>query len=335
MRKIYLILLSCFAFANVYAVGGTCIGHFVNPITDVCWSCLFPMSIGAAPVIPNAEGVPDTPNIAPPVGVCPMPPPVFERIGLTIGYWEPYALSDVTRIPYCMVNMGFQMSLGVNQQAIGGKLHESAGATQDESFYWVHWYKYPVLYWLQLMQNVGCLQAGQFDVAYISELDPTWNDDQLSFILNPEAILFGNPITQLSCVADALATSLNVGLPIDALFWCAGGQGSMYPLDGYVQHTFSHVSNAVLVSERMNFKLHREGVIMESSGTYPAMCYQYPTPILPKSRYRYQFTNVIPEPYICHPYGTTTVLSEAGKDNPVTGQNFGLLNWRKRNCVYM
>ncbi|MDO9794920.1 TraU family protein, partial [Glaesserella parasuis] len=24
----------------------TCDGNWVNPITDVCWNCLFPMSIG-------------------------------------------------------------------------------------------------------------------------------------------------------------------------------------------------------------------------------------------------------------------------------------------------
>ena len=28
----------------------TCHGKFINPITDVCWSCLFPLSIGGTPV---------------------------------------------------------------------------------------------------------------------------------------------------------------------------------------------------------------------------------------------------------------------------------------------
>jgi len=334
MRRLYLIVFSLFAFANSYAAGASCVGRFVNPLTDICWPCLFPMTLGAAPVVPNAEGVPDTINPATPVAVCPAPAPEFVRVGLTIGYWEPFALTDITRIPYCMVNMGTQMSMGVNQQAIGGKTSENSGAMQDGSFYWVHWYKYPVIYWLQIIEGLMCQQVGGFDLAWISELDPTYNDDMLSFILNPEAILFGNPVTQLACVADAIKTSTNFALPIDVLFWCAGSQGSMYPLDGYVQHTYSNVSNAILVDEKMNFKLHREGVILESRGEYPAICYEWPEPILPKSRYRYQFTNVVPESYICHPYGTTSVLSEAGKDNPVTGVNFGILNWRKRNCVF-
>ena len=27
----------------------TCKGHFVNPITDICWSCIMPISIGSPP----------------------------------------------------------------------------------------------------------------------------------------------------------------------------------------------------------------------------------------------------------------------------------------------
>ncbi|MFP1526986.1 TraU family protein [Escherichia coli] len=32
-----------------------------------------------------------------------------KRIGLAIGYWEPMALTDVTRSPGCMVNLGFSL----------------------------------------------------------------------------------------------------------------------------------------------------------------------------------------------------------------------------------
>jgi len=33
--------------ANAVETPSKCTGHFVNPITDVCWGCLFPLSIGA------------------------------------------------------------------------------------------------------------------------------------------------------------------------------------------------------------------------------------------------------------------------------------------------
>ncbi|MEZ9309461.1 TraU family protein, partial [Vibrio cyclitrophicus] len=95
--------------------------------------------------------------------------------------------------------------------------------------YHAHWYKYPVIYWLQLMQSTACMATDVFDVAYMTEIDPLWDDDELSLILNPEALLFGNLAAQLACVPEAMLTSANVALPIDALFWCLGSQGSAYP----------------------------------------------------------------------------------------------------------
>lgn len=78
-----------------------CEGRFVNPITDICWSCIFPLSLGSIKV--SQGKVPDTANPSMPIQICPAPPPLFRRIGLAIGYWEPMALTDVTRSPGCMV----------------------------------------------------------------------------------------------------------------------------------------------------------------------------------------------------------------------------------------
>lgn len=335
MRKWILSLMIMGGLLPVISLGATgCIGRFVNPITDISWASIFPLTIGNVPLVPSPLGLPDTINPVSPVVICPEPPPLFARVGLTIGFWEPHSLVDITRIPYCMVNMGFQMSLGINQQQIGGS-STNKGNTNNSEFYQVHWYKYPVTYLLNLITSIACLQIDGVDLAYLSELDPLWDDDILSFILNPEAILFGNPITQLACIPEAIATSSNLVAPFDILFWCAGSHGSMYPLTGNVPHGYSSTSNAVLMAERMNFKLHRQGMIWETIGVFPAVCKQFPAPILPKSRYRYQFTNVVPEPYLSHPYGASTLLWEAGKDNLVTMRNFGIMNFRKRNCVFL
>ncbi|EGT5679829.1 conjugal transfer protein TraU, partial [Cronobacter dublinensis subsp. dublinensis] len=77
-------------------------GRWVNPISDVCWKCLFPMSLGNAQL---ASGpAPDTTNPSMPIQICPYG--IFYRVGLAIGYWEPTAMTDVTREPGVMVNMG-------------------------------------------------------------------------------------------------------------------------------------------------------------------------------------------------------------------------------------
>lgn len=86
------------------AADAACQGRFVNPITDICWRCIFPLSIGSIPV--GKGDLPDTSNPGSPIQFCPAPPPIFQRIGMAMGYWEPMAMTDVTRSPGCMVNLG-------------------------------------------------------------------------------------------------------------------------------------------------------------------------------------------------------------------------------------
>lgn len=180
----------------------TCEGRWVNPITDVCWKCLFPMSIGSIQV--SSNGLPDTRNPSSPIQSCPFPPPIFKRIGVAVGFWEPVATTDVTRSPMCMVNMG-GMKIGGMKKTVIGSSTSTSSKSRDGSFYHVHWYKYPLISWLGIFTDDMCMQGGQHDIAYLSELDPMWNDDALSIYVNPEAALFGHPIAQLACIADAIA----------------------------------------------------------------------------------------------------------------------------------
>ncbi len=274
--------------------------------------------------------VPDTANPSMPIQICPAPPPLFRRIGLAIGYWEPMALTDVTRSPGCMVNLGFSLpAFGKTAQGTAKKDEKQVNG----AFYHVHWYKYPLTYWLNIITSLGCLEGGDLDIAYLSEIDPTWTDSSLTTILNPEAVIFANPIAQGACAADAIASAFN--MPLDVLFWCAGSQGSMYPFNGWVSNESSPLQSSLLVSERMAFKLHRQGMIMETIGKNNAVCNEYPSPILPKERWRYQMVNMYPDSGQCHPFGRSVTRWETGKNPPNTKKNFGYLMWRKRNCVFL
>ena len=51
---------------------GRCTGSFVNPITDICWSCLFPISIGGLDIWPSNRPDPDNPDL--PVCLCGLRP---------------------------------------------------------------------------------------------------------------------------------------------------------------------------------------------------------------------------------------------------------------------
>lgn len=327
-NKILLIFLLLTQSTLTLAKDAVCDGRWINPITDVCWKCLFPMSIGSTRV--SSGSLPDTTNPSSPIQTCPFPPPIFKRIGVAIGFWEPVSTTDITRSPMCMVNMGGLQIKGVKKRMLGASTSTNY-KHRSGSFYHVHWYQYPLISWLNIITEDMCMQGGEFDIGYLSELDPLWNDDTLSLYVNPEAMLFGNPIAQLACVADAIAAETH--LPLDALFWCAGSHGSIYPFTGSANGENSPLNQAVLLTERMNFKLHRQGIVQDTVPYNTAVCYQYPAPIVPKERYRYQLINPIPDANNCHPYGRSVMRWQVGKDTPTTSKNYGYLVWRKRNCV--
>ena len=304
-------------------VQANCVGRFVNPITDVCWSCLFPITIGGLRVSPGGE---DTSN--PRSILCTCTDPVI-RVGIPVSFWEPVRLVDVTRTPGCMVSLG-----GVSLLNQGIKGRGSVANNHDNrlrnSFYHAHWYVYPLIFWLELLMDFVCLEKSGFDVAYITELDPLWNDDENAFIINPEAVLFGNPIAQAACAADCVVAS--AGFSHDFLFWCAGCQGSLYPFSGTVASHIGGVQGSLLVVQRMIAKLHRQGMLWGYMG-FDGLCGKYPMPIIQKTQYKTQMVYPIPSTSNgCHPLGRSEALWAMGKEYPYQGEDFAYLIWRKRNC---
>ena len=196
----------------------SCTGRFVNPISDVCWECLFPISIGPI-AIGSVSGVLDTPNPSSPICLCGSPIP---RIGLSLGVWEPARLVDATRAPWCFPNLG-GLTIDPGLPAGRGRTGAAGGDGAKGSVWHAHYYMYPLLSWIGVLLDLGCLEGGGLDIAWASELDPAWLDDELSFLLNPEAALFANLPAQAACAADCAASS--AGLPLDPMFWCAGLPG--------------------------------------------------------------------------------------------------------------
>lgn len=324
IKKVLLLALCLVCSKQASAEGMD--GRWVNPITDICWTCLFPMSVGSATVYSGEN--PDTENPGSPIQYCPIG--IGYRVGLAIGYWEPFSMADITKEPGRMVNMG-GMKIDIGKMGTG--IHNRSDSGSPGTFMHVHWYKYPLISWLNIITSLGCAQVGDMDIGYMSELDPMWDDSSMSTLINPEAFIFNNVIAQSACAADAIAST--VGKPLAALFWCAGAQGSMYPFTGYTAQSFSPLQISVLMTERMAYKLHREGLIMNSVGADTAVCYNYPSPIIPKDRYRYQLVNMLPDAGACHPFGRSTLRWELGHNIPIGKKNFGYVIWRKRNCVYL
>jgi hypothetical protein len=218
--------------------------------------------------------------------------------------------------------------------AAAARFTRSEGDGDGGSFYQAHFYVNPVLYWLEVVTDFPCLERGSFDLAYLTEVDPLWNDDELTLILNPEAVLFANPVAVAACAADCVAATAGFG--IAEMFWCAGCQGGIYPFDGHVPYHMGGVRTAELLAQRLTAKMHRELLAWGWHGK-PGLCGPYFLPAMDKTAYKAQLTYPVANTAkdggrCCQPFGRSTIVWGAGKEYPVRGEDFAFMLFRKRNC---
>lgn len=315
--------------ADVAAAAPTCVGKFMNPISDICWSCIFPITIGGIPILTMRQ---EDNNSTPKTIICMCSGSWPVPIGIIVSFWEPLHLIEAVRAPYCFPSLGGKsMNLGVTAPAHGRNLQKSQ---TTQSFYQVHWYLNPMMFWLQDTIDDECTDQGAFDMAYFTEVDALWDDSEATFILNPDAALFANVIAQSACAIDCIAASAGFGR--NELFWCAGCQGSMYPLVGWVGTHSGGVQASSLLVQRLTNKMHREGLMTARSGA-DGMCAHLIQPIMDKTNYKYQMVYPVPQTIkilgrCCQPYGRTTVLWGAGDEFPYRGEDYAYQIFRKRDC---
>lgn len=328
IKRLVLALALVFASAPAHAI---CNSKFINPMTEICWSCIFPLSVGSMQISPGVSR-PDPSNPASPFCFCGTPIP---RVGLAIGLWEPARLVDVANEPGCFVNLGFSLNLG-----IFGTLRSAANVsdgTDTNSKWQVHLYEFPLVNMLGTVVDGLCLGNDAFDVAYLSELDPLWNSDELTNLLNPEAVLFANPIAQAACAAECVASSAG-SLPLDALFWCNGCSGGLYPINGTVNSHIGGIQASHHVAMKMQARMHRVLAARKTRGTSNAhLCKIVGNlePVIHKSQYRHQLSRPsakVNGRYACAPPGFSTQLIDTLQEIPASGESFGWVTWRKRNC---
>ncbi len=325
-----LLLTVMTVFLSAGRAEAICKGSILNPITDVCWQCMFPMSFGGMSFGQGAGG-PAGQGTGTTICSC---PELKIPLGMTVSFWEHARLNETVKDPYCFPTLGTGMNDGGGLSALlaGSQRGGDAAEFSEYSSQQSHWFIFPVWVWLNLFTDFPCIEKKPFDVAYMTEVDPLWNDDALSFVINPEALLFGNPITQLSCVADTVAAT--TGLPINEMFWCHGAWGSPYPLSGSKADSLSLSTNAGLAA-RTIFKLGREGILFDT-GIEECATGGIMTPIMRKNNYRFQVARPV-RGNDCVPVGRPTMLWGQGK-NPALGagrnssDNFLWVTTRARKC---
>jgi conjugal transfer pilus assembly protein TraU len=318
MMKLYLVV-SCLVVCVALNAGE---GKFINPISDVCWDCIFPITVAGKKIGGKEEVGRDVSTKS----FCRCP---HHRIGgIPISFWEPTRLVDVTRHAYKLMGLG-GISLAKETVKNRGSVGTLGNGEIHSSFYHVHWYFYPLISWLEVLTNFLCLTPGDIDVAYMSEFDVSWNKEFWALLAHPEAILFNNPAAQLACIADCAASSVNK--PIESLFWCGGCEGSLYPFVGTVAHYVGGVQASSLLLHRMIAKFHRLGMLTTFSES--SFCSANYEPIIKKKSYKTQLVYPVAQTKDpCNALGRSDVIWGAGKSYPYGGEDFVYLLWTKKHC---
>lgn len=288
LAVVILLLLPVISMADT----ANCHGKFLNPISDINWTMVFPISIAGVRVDMPDES-PESPlGRASPMCVCPSHFGGWPSPGFMVTFHEPMFIEEISRDPGCFSTIG-----GV--KALGGFDSEATDMKEDtdNSSRWeVHWYAYPVFKILQIFQDLICASSHGFALTYVSEVDPTWQNDEWGAVFSPESVIFANPLAQSACMVDAVTSTFNYSL--DPLFWCAGSWGGVYPFTGNANASQGRIQSAELVGAKAIARLAREGMLWDTVGPW-AMCSPVPNPIWVKSEF-----SVDPVyPMISHGYG--------------------------------
>lgn len=284
---------------------------------------MFPLRVAGVPLNGSNSGRPSG-SASSPLCFCPgdlgVPTP-----GVTISMWEPARLIELQRTPGCLSSMG-----GV-RLPFDKKFRGTHGETSNEvemQFMHYHYMAFPLFAMLDLFSLAPCSDSYQdFDLMFLSELDPTWNNDTLAAFTHPESAAVANLPAQLACSADAVAST--AGNPIDRMFWCAGSWGSMYPFAGNVPTT-NTIENTSLQKARVLSTLHRRGFARRTMGS-EALCGPTIEPMIPKSQYKFNTFYYNPETSRSHAFGESPLRWGAGrlipeKEDPV------YMIWRWKDC---
>lgn len=327
-RCILMLFTVCTAMSCSVAVADDeCAGRFMDPVVDVCWSCIFPITIGQVPLM-RSKKFNDTQNSS--VPTCNYRR--GSRQGLAVGFWEPTQVIEVTRTPYCLISMGGQ-SGGYGRRIYGSfrKTHSEA-LTHSHAFYHTHHFAYQVLMILNLLTDFNCMTDATSGADYMSELDPAYSSDALMNMMHPETFLFTNSAAYAVCAMDCVQVS-KTKLPLDEAFWCSGCQGSIYPLTGYTANHISGVATSQLLVTRQLERAYKFCRVKKPATDFSGL--RADMLCTNKSQYRTQMVypraNVTGE-YSCNPIGMSDSFYSSGREFPHGGEDFSYIIWEKRSC---
>ena len=255
------------------------------------------------------------------------------RYGALIAFWEPHRIIETVKDPYCtptgslsfLLNEDFIDIDDLEKMQLSGT-HSDHSNTEDATvFAQVHYLTHPILDVIIDEFDDICLEHSDNHMEYISETDIEWQDIHSSMWW-PEADMFANVSLVEACMADAASSQL--GVPIDALYWCMGAWGMLFNMNGHLNQDEYTSGNAGLAA-RTIAHMGRRGFLMDAASS---TCHAISMPTWIKNYFRLQPLRPT-ERSIKIPIGMAPLLWGSGLNNVnMNGDNFAWLLWRLRIC---
>jgi conjugal transfer pilus assembly protein TraU len=202
--------------------------------------------------------------------------------GIKMAMWQPTHMVEAVRLPFCSPALGGMLSGaaagGVFGMAKLGGMEDASASNRDSqsSYLNFHYWKFPLSVITDMVTDAVCVAetaSVDIDIAYISEIDPTWNNETLAMFTHPEAVLFANPVATAACMADAVASTAYK--PIPGMFWCNGAHGHGYPFSGINRHE-GGIDSSSSAAARALAAMHRRGLAKK---TYGGACGVHGSPL--------------------------------------------------------
>ncbi|KDR25591.1 MULTISPECIES: TraU family protein [Caballeronia] len=331
LSRFWIAIVLAFSLSGGAQAQQICNGSFPNLINDVCYDCIFPISImGGFINLGVSSQDYDTGASSFPVCVCAN----NLSVGSPVSFWEPRYMVDTTTKPGCMPLLGgIDINTPYNSDEYGTENYTTAhlNGKRKSAFVQVNEYINPVMSAIGVVVNNPCLDNRSFDVPFLSWADPTWNDDSLSLMLTPYAYPFAGVPSVAAELPDAISATF--GFPSEILFWVAGAWGPMYPLDGNVAVANTQEQVSHLMIARLFAKLHAAGAQQSTAGQDALQsCGALGVPQLIMDKRQYKTNRTFPFPdNMCTPIGRPLAFQEIGASRP-QDKDYGYFLFQRKDC---
>jgi len=324
-----------------------------NVFDQVCWSCFIDgIDIGGLnPNRPDGSSSQMPCQCEDDLGI--------PQIGIKASYQSITRIAEVVTQPWCSPSLG---GIQLQDSEYGQGYIDTDEANNATAFFQYHYFAYPLMEMLEILMMPECTGSDiiDFDLMYVSEIDPTWNDDLLALLMSPEAVLFGSPPALAWCGVDCVLTTADE--QEQEFYGCAACDGLLYPFTGNINPVQDPVAASSLAAQRAIASLHRKGLATRTMGN-EAMCGErILAPMIPSTQYRFSMMYPTPEAegnagnlisgassnnagqageeldrygQCCHPMGMSTArwaTAAGGRMPPGKDSAFIYMIWNYQDC---